>query len=499
MGEILNVTNLSKSFPGVKALTSIDFSLEKGEIHALMGENGAGKSTLIKVITGFYKRDEGSVTFNGNVINFSTPNEAVQNGISTVYQEINLIPMLSVAENIFLGRQPRKEKIPAINWEELNKRAESAMRKLEIDIDVTLPLGSYPVAIQQMVSIARALDISADILILDEPTSSLDSNEVAQLFKLMRKLKAEGIGIIFVTHFLDQVFEISDRITVLRNGKKVDVFRTAEISKMELITSMLGKELDKFEDEIWKKDESSKAEEFIAIENLQKAEYINPVNLKIHKGEVLGLAGLLGSGRSEIAHLLYGVEKPDSGTIKIKGEKQDIHSPRKAIAAGMGFCPEDRKTAGIIPELSVRENIILALQAKRGVFRYLSKKQRNKIAEEFIKSLNIVTPGVEQSVKNLSGGNQQKVILARWLAANPELLILDEPTRGIDIGAKIEIQKLILKLKNEGLAILFISSELEEVARCASRITVLRDRNKVADLENNQISEKNIMNAIAEE
>ena len=499
MGAILNVTNLSKSFPGVKALTSIDFSLEKGEIHALMGENGAGKSTLIKVITGFHKRDEGSVDFKGRNVNFSTPNEAVQNGISTVYQEINLIPMLSVAENIFLGRQPRKERIPAIDWDELNMRAEAAMRLLEIDIDVTLPLGSYPVAVQQMVSIARALDISADILILDEPTSSLDSTEVEQLFSLMRKLKAEGIGIIFVTHFLDQVFEISDRITVLRNGFKVDVFNTAEISKMDLITSMLGKELDKFDDEIWKKDEASKGEEYISVSRLEKAEYINPFDLRIHKGEVLGLAGLLGSGRSEIAHLLYGIEKADSGEIRVKNQKTDIRNPRKAISMGMGFCPEDRKTAGIIPELSVRENIILALQAKRGVFRYLPKKQRNRIAEEFIKSLNIVTPGTDQSVKNLSGGNQQKVILARWLAANPEFLILDEPTRGIDIGAKIEIQKLILKLKNEGLAILFISSELEEVVRCSSRISVLRDRRKVSDLGCEEISEKNIMNAIAEE
>ena len=498
MGEILKVTNLSKSFPGVKALSQIDFELETGEIHGLMGENGAGKSTFIKVVTGFHSNDSGLIEFDGESINFNSPNEAVKNGISTVYQEINLIPMLSVAENIFLGRQPLKKGLKGINWRELTERSERAIKRLDLDIDVSLPLNTYPVAIQQMVSIARALDIEAKILILDEPTSSLDSNEVQQLFKVMRKLKNQGISIIFITHFLDQVFEITDRITVFRNGRKVNVFETGKLNKLDLITSMLGKEYKELESELWQKDESKDGEIFLSVKNMKKAEYMNEFSLDIHKGEILGLAGLLGSGRTEIANLIYGIAKSDSGKVWVKGKPAKIHGPKEAITYGMGLCPEDRKVDGIIPELSVRENIILALQAKRGIFRYLNKKKRNEIAEKYIKALNIVTPGTEQSVKNLSGGNQQKVILARWLAANPEFLILDEPTRGIDIGAKVEIQKFIIDLKNKGMAILFISSELDEVVRCSSRTIVMRDRHKIRELTGSEVNEKIIMNAIAE-
>jgi galactofuranose transport system ATP-binding protein len=422
----------------------------------------------------------------------------VKNGISTVYQEINLIPMLSVAENIFLGRQPMSKGLKGINWKELLERAEKAISRLDLEIDVTQPLNSFPVAIQQMVSIARALDIQAKVLILDEPTSSLDQNEVEQLFTVLRKLRDQKISIIFITHFLDQVFEITDRITVFRNGRKVDVFETGKLKKIDLITSMLGKEYKELESDLWKKDEAKEGELFLSIKNMNKAEYMNEFSLDIHKGEILGLAGLLGSGRTEIANLIYGIAKNDSGEIQVKGQSVKIHGPKDAIAYGMGLCPEDRKVDGIIPELSVRENIILALQAKRGIFRYLKKKEREKIAEKYIKALNIVTPGTEQSVKNLSGGNQQKVILARWLAANPEFLILDEPTRGIDIGAKVEIQKFIIDLKNKGMAILFISSELDEVVRCSSRTVVLRDRNKIRELTGSEVNEKIIMNTIAE-
>ncbi|MDA3958318.1 sugar ABC transporter ATP-binding protein [Oceanispirochaeta sp.] len=498
MGEILKVTNLSKSFPGVKALTEIDFDLIKGEIHGLMGENGAGKSTLIKVITGLYVKDSGVINLNGRDVSFNSPNESVKNGISTVYQEINLIPMLSVAENIFLGRQPQGSRSSLIDWKTLIAGAEKAIRKLDMKIDVSLPLNSYSVAIQQMVSIARALDTSANVLILDEPTSSLDANEVEQLFKVMRALKDQGLSIIFITHFLDQVFDITDRITVLRNGRKVNVFETSKVSRLDLISSMLGKELKELETDLWDQKDSIAGEKYISLTNIKKAEYINEFSLDLHKGEVLGLAGLLGSGRSEISNIIYGIVKPDSGQIQIHGKDVKALNPRDAIARGMGFCPEDRKEDGIIPELSVRENIILAKQAKRGVFRYLSKKKRNEIANKYIKSLNIVTPSADQSVKNLSGGNQQKVILARWLAANPELLILDEPTRGIDIGAKIEIQKLIIELKNKGLAILFISSELEEVVRCSSRIAVLRDRSVIKELTGSDINEQTVMHTIAE-
>ncbi len=498
MGNILSVCGLSKSFPGVKALQCVDFSLKKGEIHGLMGENGAGKSTLIKVITGFYKKDEGSVRFNGENVEFLSPNEAVKNGISTVYQEINLIPMLSVAENIFIGRQPMKAGNGRIDWKTLHEKARSALAQLDLNIDVTMPLNTYSVAVQQMVSIARALDINAQVLILDEPTSSLDETEVRQLFSIMNRLKEQGIGIIFITHFLDQVFEITDRITVLRNGKKAGEYETAALTRLDLISHMLGKEFSDLEADQWRGWNTSKGEEYLSLSEMEKQNYISPFNLSIRKGEVVGLAGLLGSGRTEIARLVYGIERPDKGTVTINGREEVINNPKKAISMGMGFCPEDRKEVGIIPELSVRENIILALQAKRGVFRYLNRKRQDEIADELIKTLNIVTPDNNQQVKNLSGGNQQKVVLARWLAADPQLLILDEPTRGIDIGSKVEIQKLIIELREKGMALLFISSELEEVVRCSTRIAVLRDRKKIGELEGAEINEKAIMHTIAE-
>lgn len=499
MGEILSVKNVDKNFPGVKALSGVDFSLREGEIHALMGENGAGKSTLIKVITGFHSKDNGSIKFDGKEINYQSPNEAVQNGISTVYQEINLIPMLSVAENIFLGRQPQLTgPLKGIDWKKLTEKAKAAMALLDLDLDVSLPLNSYPVAIQQMVSIARALDISAKVLILDEPTSSLDTQEVNQLFKVMRKLKARGISIIFITHFLDQVYQISDRITVLRDGKFIGVYPTKEIKKIDLISNMLGQELKTLESSHWKNENEEESETLLSLRNVKKAGVINEFSLDIRKGEVLGLAGLLGSGRTEIANVLYGVVNPDKGEYVLKGSKKRINNPREAIAAGMGYCPEDRKEAGIIPELSVRDNIILAIQAKKGIFKYISNEEREKIAQKYVDLLKIKTPDIHRSIKTLSGGNQQKCIIARWLAANPEILILDEPTRGIDVGAKIEIQKAILDLKKKGLSIIFISSELEEVVRISNRVAVLKDRSITKELSGKAIDEQTIMQSIAE-
>jgi ABC-type sugar transport system, ATPase component len=495
---ILSIKGISKSFPGVKALAGVDFTLKRGEVHALMGENGAGKSTLIKLLTGVYIKDQGQILLEGKEINPLSPNQAQEIGISTVYQEVNLIPTLSVAENIFLGRQPMN--FGFIDWEKMKSGAEAALKRLNLYLDVKQQLSTFSIAIQQMVAIARALDFSAKILILDEPTSSLDKNEVEQLFTVIKKLKNEGLGIIFVTHFLDQVYEISDRITVLRNGKLVGDFETVSLPKVELIAKMMGKELVEIDSTTAKNESGKKIEKapFISIKGLSKKGNIEPFDMNLYHGEVLGFAGLLGSGRTEIARLLFGIDKADNGQIMINNKKVIMSSPKKAIECGFGFCPEDRKTSGIIEELTVKENIILALQASKGWFRPLSRKAQEEIANNYIRALNIATPNANQKIKHLSGGNQQKAIVGRWLASNPELLILDEPTRGIDVGAKTEIQKLILSLSQEGMSILFISSELSEVVRCSHRVAVLRDRVKIDELTGKQIDEHVIMHTIAE-
>lgn len=463
-----------------------------------MGENGAGKSTVIKVFTGLHKRDAGEIRYNGQPFELSSPVDAPKHGISTVYQEINLIPALSVAENIYLGRQPMR--LGRIDWKAMHSGAQVALQRLDVDIDVTQPVASYSVAIQQLVAIARALDISANILILDEPTSSLDTPEVEQLFSILRKLKDQGMAILFVTHFIDQVYQISDRITVLRNGELVGEYQTAELPRVELVAHMLGKQLVEFEGRekaTETETDQTAGKTFLQIRGLERKGAIAAFDLDIRQGQVLGVAGLLGSGRTEMARLLFGIDKAQHGKTLLNGEEVALSSPRKAIEYGFGFCPEDRKAEGIIPDLTVRENIILALQGNQGAFNTLSKKEQHDIVDKYIRALDIKTPGPEQQVKNLSGGNQQKVIVARWLASNPRFLILDEPTRGIDVGAKAEIQRLVLDLSREGMAILFISSELEEVTRCSDRVVILRDRQKIAELTGEQIEEHQIMHTIA--
>ena len=495
---IVDIRGLSKTFPGVKALSNVDFKLRKGEIHCLMGENGAGKSTLIKVLTGLYRRDGGEILYNGQSIDFASPLEAPAHGISTVYQEINLIPALSVTENIYLGRQPTK--FGRLDWKTMHHGARAALKRLDVEIDVTQPVSSYSVAIQQLVSIARALDISAQVLILDEPTSSLDTPEVEQLFSVMRKLKEDGIAMVFVTHFIDQVYQISDRITVLRNGELVGEYETAKLPRMELVANMLGRELQDFERQAKAtetKETQAEKEAFFQIRGMERKGTISAFDMDIREGEVLGLAGLLGSGRTEMARLLFGIDKATAGEMTLDGQTTAMTSPRKAIANRLAFCPEDRKAEGIIPDLTVRENIILALQASRGAFNALSKKQQDEVVTQYIDALDIKTPTAEQLIKNLSGGNQQKVIVARWLASNPRLLILDEPTRGIDVGTKAEIQRLVVELSEKGMAVLFISSELDEVTRCSDRVVVLRDRQKIAELTGEQVDEHEIMHTIA--
>ncbi|HUX50397.1 MAG TPA: sugar ABC transporter ATP-binding protein [Spirochaetia bacterium] len=496
---LLSMSGISKSFPGVNALTGVNFRLFAGEVHALMGENGAGKSTLIKVLTGVYRPEKGEIVLGEAQIWPESPQHAQSLGISTVYQEVNLCPNLTVAENILIGREPMHR--GAIDWKEMKKRAETLMfEKLNVDLDASRLLSSYSIAIQQMVAIARALYGSSRILILDEPTSSLDETEVDQLFSVIKRLKQEGLGILFVTHFLDQTYRISDRITVLRNGELVGEFPTATLPKLELISKMIGKEyveLESMPRTSSRTDATDQRVPYLHIEGYGRRGYLAPFNLSLHDHEVIGLAGLLGSGRTEMAKMIFGIERSDTGQCSIDGRKMRIGSPKEAIDAGIGFCPEDRKAEGIIEELTVRENIILALQAQNGTFRFLSRKKQSKIADEYIQLLNISTPSADQPIGNLSGGNQQKVILARWLVMNPKVLILDEPTRGIDVGAKAEIQKLILKLCSEGLAILFVSSELDEVLRVSNLIAVLRDRVKIRELTGTDMNEQVILQAIA--
>lgn len=498
--EVLTMKNINKNFPGVKALENVDFTLREGEIHALMGENGAGKSTLIKVLTGVEEFETGEIHMadkQGAIINKS-PQEAQGNGISTVYQEVNLCPNLTVAENIFIGRAPRKH--GHIDWKTMNNRAKEMLKALNIEIDVTKALENYSVAIQQMVAIARAVDISAKVLILDEPTASLDEQEVKKLFKVMNQLKERGIGIIFVTHFLEQVYEVCDRITVLRNGTLVGEYKVEELPRVQLVAKMMGKDFDDLAT-IKKPSEENvqKMHQEILIEakTLGCHGKIKPFDLKICKGEVIGLSGLLGSGRSELARTLYAAEKPDEGTLKVK--EKDIHmtAPIHAMKKGMAFCPENRKDEGIIADLSVRENIIIALQAKKGLLKLISRKEQEQFADEYIKMLQIKTASQDTPIKQLSGGNQQKVIVARWLLTHPEFLILDEPTRGIDVGTKTEIQKLVVKLAEEGMSVMFISSEVEEMLRTCTRMAILRDGSKVGELEEHELSQENIMKAIA--
>ncbi|GAA1278824.1 sugar ABC transporter ATP-binding protein [Sphaerisporangium rubeum] len=478
---ILRMRGIGKYFPGVTALDGVDFRLLPGEVHALMGENGAGKSTLIKVLTGVYTTDAGEIELDGRPVSFSGPLAAQQAGISTVYQELNLCGNLSVAENIYIGREPRR--FGRIQWSRVRKDAAALLSRLDIDVDVTAPLSSYSPAIRQMVAIARAVDIDAKVLILDEPTSSLDAGEVAQLFRMMRRLKEQGIAILFVTHFLDQVYEASDRVTVLRNGRLVGEYRIADLPRVDLVAKMIGRELAELE-RLDDRPLARTSEPLVEAHNLGRTGNVEPFTMTIHKGEVVGLAGLLGSGRTEIARLLAGADHATSGNVRIAGDTAALRTPRAAVRRGIAFCPEDRRGQGLIPDLTVRENLVLALQATRGWTRPISRRKQDELVAKYIAALNIRPADPEQQIKNLSGGNQQKVMLARWLILEPRLLILDEPTRGIDVGAKAEIQRLVAELSDGGMAVLFISAELEEVLRLSHRVGVLRDRKLVAQLAN---------------
>ena len=498
---VLEARGLTRRFTGVLALSGVDFRLRAGEVHALMGQNGAGKSTLIKVLTGVYPADAGELRLAGKAIHPTSPAAAQRLGISTVYQEVNLCPNLSVAENIFAGRYPRKGAagLWRIDWARMQTDARALLARLNLDIDVTRLLASYPVAVQQMVAIARALNsqtsVEAKVLILDEPTSSLDEQEVERLFAVLRQLRDDGMAILFVTHFFEQMYAISDRITVLRNGELVGEYLKADLPPAALITAMVGRELSAA---AGRNDSAAAAagEVLLQARGLGRRGQLNPVDVDLRRGEVVGVGGLLGSGRTELARLLFGLDRSDSGELSVAGERVRFDNPASAIRHGLGMCPEERKHDGIVAELSVRENIALALQARLGVWNCLTPARQKEIADRFVKSLGIKTADIDTPIALLSGGNQQKVVLARWLATEPQLLILDEPTRGIDVAAKQEIMNEILALARGGLAVLFISSEMDEVVRVSDRIVVMRDRSKVGELPGNS-SEQAVYHLIA--
>ncbi|MEQ1823317.1 MAG: sugar ABC transporter ATP-binding protein [Fimbriimonadaceae bacterium] len=490
---MLEITNLSKSFPGVRALDDVNLSLKEGEIRALMGENGAGKSTLIKVLTGAYPRSGGQIRFDGELINPTSPADAQRLGISTVYQELNLAPNLSVAENICLGDEDRRYGM--IDWKAARQRSISALDRLGIEVGPNKLLGSLSTAQQQFVAIARALDRQARVLILDEPTSSLDADEIKALFSILKRLKDEGLAILFVTHFLGQVYELCDSITVLRNGSNAGDFSVSECPPDQLVSAMLGRELTA---EMSHASVAQSSDEVVLqADKLGRRHMVGQLSFELRRGEVLGLSGLLGSGRTETLRLTYGAETADTGRLTVSGKPVERQTPRKMMQAGLGICPEDRKTEGILPGLSVRENLILALQSNRGWYRPLSLRKQNDIVNEMIAKLGIKTPDGNKPIDQLSGGNQQKVILARWLISNPQILLLDEPTRGIDIGSKEEVKSLIARLASEGTSFLLTSSEIEEILEVCSRTLVLRDREMVAELQGGELNEAKIMEIIA--
>lgn len=487
MAPLLSMSGIVKSFPGVLALQGVDFDVAEGEVHALMGENGAGKSTLIKVLTGVYTAESGRVDFRGQLINPRSTEHAARLGISAVYQELNLAPNLSIAENIVIGREPMGPL--GIRWREVRERAARALARLGLELDVNRPVGSCSPAIQHLTAIARALDVDARLLVLDEPTASLDRDEVDNLFSVIHRLKEQGLGIIYVTHFLDEVYAIADRITVLRNGIKVACDTPAAMPKRALVSLMIGR--DALSEDRADRPVSASGEVLLSVENLGLRHAVTGLRFEVRQGEVLGLAGLLGSGRTETLRLLFGIERPDAGRFELAGRTVRL-TPRRAMRLGVGMSPEERKTEGIFPNLSVRENMMIVAQVQRG---WLRRLPATKEADAKKDELRIATPDLDRSIASLSGGNQQKALLARWLIARPKLLLLDEPTRGIDVGAKFEITNLVESLRQGGMAFVLVSSELSEVVHSSTKVAILRDRQMVGLAEG--LDERQILDEIA--
>ena len=498
---VLQVRRGTKRFPGVLALDAVSFNLMPGEVHALVGENGAGKSTMIKVLTGVYQPDEGEVLFRGEEVSFSDPGDSQAAGISTIYQEVNLIPLLSVAQNVFLGREPRN-RFGLIDIPRMNRAAGEILDRYGIEADPRATLNTLALGLQQMVAIARAVSVDARAVIMDEPTSSLEAKEVQTLFGVIRQLRQDDIGVIYVSHRMDELYEICDSVTVLRDGKLVHTGPLAELSKLQLVSLMLGRELAEVEEKgatnFSEEERDTEREPVLEVRDLSQRPLLRGVSLDVRPGEILGLAGLLGAGRTETAKAIFGAGQLDVGSVKVNGKGIKTGSPAAAIKAGIAFLPEDRKSEGIIPDLSVRENIVAAALPRLSRAGLVSEKAQDEVVERFMKSLGIKASGPDQPVRELSGGNQQKVMLARWLCMNPKILILDEPTRGIDVGAKAEIQKLVDDLARDGLGVIFISSELEEVVEGSDRAIALKEGAVVGVLSGEEVSERNLMGMLAE-
>lgn len=504
MTSLLSMSGVDKAFAGVAALTSASLDVSPGEVHALIGQNGAGKSTLIKILTGVYRRDRGEIRFDGLPSNISSPREAQLGGISTIYQELNLVPLRSVTENVTMGYEPRGRG-GLILWGEAHRRTREILSRFGIDVDVRAPLGTYPTAIQQLVAIARAISLNARLVIMDEPTSSLDDHEVDALFGVVRSLKESGVSVLYVSHHLDELFRICDRVTVMRDGRTVGCRRIADTDKLELIAEMLGRDVADIEAEgrtdlggAAAEGDGTSGEMLLEARGIATGGRLRRLDLSLRRGEIVGLGGLLGSGRTEAARALFGVDALSAGTIAMLGRQGAPASPAAAIAAGIGYLTEDRKAEGIVPEMSVRGNLTLALLPRlTGRLGRIPGGREREIVDRFVKALDIKTSDIDQPVRELSGGNQQKVLLARWLATEPMLLILDEPTRGVDVGAKLEIQSIVRRYVNRGFGVVLISSEFEELVEGADRIVVLRDGASVEVLSNPGITEDALVQAIA--
>ncbi|NRP72901.1 Ribose import ATP-binding protein RbsA [Ensifer psoraleae] len=492
---LLSMQGISRSFNGIPALRSASLEVGEAEVMALVGQNGAGKSTLIKILTGAYRRDEGTIVFAGDEVAFSMPAESQARGIATIYQEINLAPQRSVAENIYLSREPRR--FGLIDRRAMREGAAAVLRNFNLEIDVDAPVARFSAATRQMVAIARAVTQRARLVIMDEPTSSLDEREVAILFDTIRTLKRGGVSVIFIGHRLDELYRICDRVTIMRDGKTVATSAMADMPKLALVRHMLGKELAAFEAIAKDADEGTRRPVRLSVQNAGSGVRVRDVSLSVREGEISGLAGLLGSGRTETANLIFGADRLERGEIRYNGQTRSYRQPADAIADGIGFVAEDRKVDGIIPDMSIRENMTLALLPKLSRAGIIDRARQDEIVERYITALGIKCASPDQPIKELSGGNQQKVLLGRWLCTDPKLLIVDEPTRGIDIGAKSEILRLLRRLADEGLGVLMISSELEELLAAADQVTVLSDGTSVAVLPRKDLSEAALFAAMA--